>query len=539
MLRNSVYSFVKGDTGVSASDLKGVLGANRTDASKMFATINKDEGIIAFFEEDGLHFVRIDGYKYLKETATEQKTIEGMSDGKISNATLEQLDAFNKFHSLKDGSEKVSEIQIKDPKTSLYANLNTSISNEYLRYLVNNSMVKGLNFKTKQDTENKAIGNNTEKFPKGTFDNFELDVIATIRESFVPYKETTSTSKAKIMKKLLGLLGAVALTTSGAAMVVSCGSDINRFTTPSLNKELAEKIIAKLLGVDNFNLTYGDIFSDGDIAKVAKDIITEIVSFQYAVESHNEKANKIGFAKIENGSDQATNIAFNQNYFSLISRQVAEDTLYNEYTKTIGTGKTPLDYTLVKQNYSFNTIQDETVIFDVDGKEQKIPRGSKIKFGGDSPFTVEVADQATRADITISAKTALSLRFQDYFEHKIKVDIIDNILAMVYNDSRIKVLKDLESADVLEDFVIKSESDILKVHEALLKITESTTGGTKAGDKSEDGYDPYFGLSGFKGLVLNDKAGTAAVGENGISDKAYASKVYGYKKAGGVITKDL
>ncbi|WP_339023060.1 lipoprotein [Spiroplasma endosymbiont of Crioceris asparagi] len=160
MLKNSVYDYL-GDKKdfVNMTDdakdfkLETALAKINRNASKSLADGATTTGMygelapgkLVFVESDGLHIVSIDGYKHWMESNTPKE--EGFvksydKDHTIETNTLEQLKRFNQFYSL-DDNKKVEAIQnVTDDNNIIYKTMNQSITNPYLHYLTNNSLIK-------------------------------------------------------------------------------------------------------------------------------------------------------------------------------------------------------------------------------------------------------------------------------------------------------------------------------------------------------------------------------------------------------------
>ncbi|WP_338984683.1 lipoprotein [Spiroplasma endosymbiont of Diplazon laetatorius] len=109
-----------------------------------------DKGQVFYVDSTGLHIVKIDGYKLLKEGQTSKngKKQEGIVENKINNETSKELNTFKEFNKL-DANAKVEALQSDGDMNNVtsnkyYKGMNTTVTNEYLHYLVNVSMLKGL-----------------------------------------------------------------------------------------------------------------------------------------------------------------------------------------------------------------------------------------------------------------------------------------------------------------------------------------------------------------------------------------------------------
>jgi hypothetical protein len=422
------------------------------------------------------------------------------------------------------------------------------------------------------------------------------------------------------MKKLLSLLGSISLIASTSGVAVSCGASNTRIATPTLNGDRARKLIAKLADSSDFGFTFGDLFSDIDITTTIVNEINRFVSINYNFATTNNTLGTLGLQKY--GLTDGGNKAFETRFDNII-RTVAEDSLFNEYSKTIVNGPSPsFEMTLSKQLYSLNPIAT-TEVQDTEGNTYSVAKGTKIKFGdgdaaknwevlgededkvlatstptikdltqeftdgGTSPFKIAAFDKDGESkDITITSKTALELRFQDYFNNKKMYDAMTNALTMVYNQSTMwRTSADGAYFDITNpvfsktgswttsDFhtnvkmvwtytVPKTAADDVQ---AALKGTDkdkaldadgkftangitnlsglvdaiSKVAGADTNKDTTDGNDPYFGLTGYKGVVVSQDGTT--IGDNPISGAAYESAVNAtdnLKNSGGITVQD-
>jgi hypothetical protein len=426
------------------------------------------------------------------------------------------------------------------------------------------------------------------------------------------------------MKKLLGFLSSIALITSTSSVAVACGSGDSRITSPTLNEDKAKEIIASLGG--EFGFQYSDLFSDVDLSTAVINEINRLVSVNYDFERTNSNLDSLGLQKFEKDS-------FYQDQFKNLIQTTAENKLFSEFSKSVAKGiYGSIDFNMGTQFYGLNPINDVTPITVKDGDTTTtyyVKKDTPIKFntkpwiirgekdssgnpstdtvipevkdltaeytGETSKFTIDAyktlgADNALSepvADVSISAKTALSLRFQDYFNNKIMVDVMTNALTMVYNQASLwrnlsnggekdpyiditnpvfsktqswsdEILTNVKmvwvytiqgdsktNSNDVDTNVRKALGDLVDVDGNLKDSNaafadgddpEPTTSGIRAifsklasvtgGDTNhneENGNDPYFGLSGYKGIVVS-KDGTT-IGDNPISGAAYEATV--------------
>jgi hypothetical protein len=410
------------------------------------------------------------------------------------------------------------------------------------------------------------------------------------------------------MKKLLSLLGSISLIASTSGVAVSCGASNTRIATPTLNGDRARELIAKLADSSDFGFTFGDLFSDIDITTTIVNEINRFVSINYNFATTNNTLGTLGLNKYE--LTDGGNKDFETRFDNII-RTVAEDSLFNEYSKTIVDGPSnSFEMSLSKQLYSLNPIATTEVQGQaVDGSTSLCCSGNSnyvlrqnreaetmtslrwrrcneitntndwrsnpriYRDDGASPFTITCVRKRKRSkqrwrwrntDITITSKTALELRFQDYFNNKKMYDAMTNALTMVYNQSTMwRTSADGAYFDITNpifsktgtwttsDFhtnvkmvwtytVPKTAADAVQAAlkdtlDADGKFKDGTTGltdlvktisGVEAAGTNKDetdGNDPYFGLTGYKGVVVSQDGTT--IGDNPISGAAYESAV--------------
>jgi hypothetical protein len=158
------------------------------------------------------------------------------------------------------------------------------------------------------------------------------------------------------MKKLLSLLGSISLIASTSGVAVSCGASNTRIATPTLNGDRARELIAKLADSSDFGFTFGDLFSDIDITTTIVNEINRFVSINYNFATTNNTLGTLGLNKYE--LTDGGNKDFETRFDNII-RTVAEDSLFNEYSKTIVDGPSnSFEMSLSKQLYSLNPIAD-------------------------------------------------------------------------------------------------------------------------------------------------------------------------------------
>jgi hypothetical protein len=154
MLRNVVYDFtneqksglsvaIEAGTDIStiASKITRVEKEKEKDG-KMYGVLDANNGIVCFVDASGLQIVRIEGYSYLK------KAITGANNGVVGNGTdgidkntLNELSAFEQLDNMSDNG-KVDALQ--NARGAIYNTINQEVSNPYLHYLVNASILNGV-----------------------------------------------------------------------------------------------------------------------------------------------------------------------------------------------------------------------------------------------------------------------------------------------------------------------------------------------------------------------------------------------------------
>jgi hypothetical protein len=146
MLRNVVYDYIK--NGVTnavtiektdkVSDIAKKI--TRIDDKTMYGVMG--DGIVCFVDASGLQIVRIEGYSFLKEAADKKNTgVVGNETDKINDKTLEELSAFEQLDKMSD-AKKVDALQ--NSRAELYDTINQEVSNPYLHYLINASILNGV-----------------------------------------------------------------------------------------------------------------------------------------------------------------------------------------------------------------------------------------------------------------------------------------------------------------------------------------------------------------------------------------------------------
>jgi hypothetical protein len=145
MLRNVVYDYINGGTNAvtiektdKVSDIAKKI--TRIDDKTMYGVMG--DGIVCFIDASGLQIVRIEGYSFLKEAADKENTgVVGNETDKINDKTLEELSAFEQLDKMSD-AKKVDALQ--NSRAELYDTINQEVSNPYLHYLINASILNGV-----------------------------------------------------------------------------------------------------------------------------------------------------------------------------------------------------------------------------------------------------------------------------------------------------------------------------------------------------------------------------------------------------------
>jgi hypothetical protein len=146
MLRNVVYDYINGGTNAvtiektdKVSDIAKKI--TRIDDKTMYGVMG--DGIVCFIDASGLQIVRIEGYSFLKEAAADKKNtgVVGNETDKINDKTLEELSAFEQLDKMSD-AKKVDALQ--NSRAELYDTINQEVSNPYLHYLINASILNGV-----------------------------------------------------------------------------------------------------------------------------------------------------------------------------------------------------------------------------------------------------------------------------------------------------------------------------------------------------------------------------------------------------------
>jgi hypothetical protein len=152
MLRNVVYDFTNGqasklsveiDAGTDISTIASkITRAKKEKDGKMYGVLDAENGIVCFVDASGLQIVRIEGYSYLKDASgTNNGVVGNGTEDVIDPNTLNELSAFEQLDNMSDNG-KVDALQ--NARGAIYNTINQEVSNPYLHYLVNASILNGV-----------------------------------------------------------------------------------------------------------------------------------------------------------------------------------------------------------------------------------------------------------------------------------------------------------------------------------------------------------------------------------------------------------
>ncbi|ASP27983.1 hypothetical protein SCORR_v1c02080 [Spiroplasma corruscae] len=121
------------------------INRSASESKNFYGVLN--DGRLILVDTSGLHIINIDGYKYLKDNIDSKlESTKGVNveDGIINEDTLSELEKFKNFHKLTN-NEKIAYIQSEvENDQNYFTKLNSHITNPYEQYLVNTSLIKGL-----------------------------------------------------------------------------------------------------------------------------------------------------------------------------------------------------------------------------------------------------------------------------------------------------------------------------------------------------------------------------------------------------------
>ncbi|KEZ19137.1 lipoprotein [Mycoplasma capricolum] len=142
------------------------------------------------------------------------------------------------------------------------------------------------------------------------------------------------------MKKILTILGSMFLSTSGMVTAVACTTKKEKFDKPSINEELAQKIISGLKLSSDFNFTNGEKFSKLDYKTLILDMINESISKNKYTDNLNNLSKKFGLeiskAK-ELGEEKAAEVLKNLSTIKLFADYTSKRAV-EEYSDNIDLG---------------------------------------------------------------------------------------------------------------------------------------------------------------------------------------------------------
>ncbi|AKX33879.1 hypothetical protein SLITO_v1c02200 [Spiroplasma litorale] len=451
------------------------------------------------------------------------------------------------------------------------------------------------------------------------------------------------------MKKLIGLLATFSIIASSSSIVVSCDKDNSWDVRPDkarLNPDLAKKLLASISGDAAIaNMDFGAFFSSDQVTKIVVNMINELISVQYSFDSSNKMISDLGWQQKWEKDDKGGLEESFKNSYESNTRSIAQDNLFLEYTKALSNNENFDFNTQAKYLYDLNIVNETTVEL-IDGSTVKINpidkenkyenvvffksqnrenkdekfkvwkySGEKIKNYDDQdqvshmPNIIDLTDEysaessGTKTEFAldkdgkekISAKTALYLRFQQYFESKLLEDINENLLTKSFLDanmfkvkqndsekgiylntaspifsktqswsnntneklktnvkmvwsvkydntkkdlnletelkSKLKDLIDLATGELKSD---KSIKDIIKELNNLNAGPSSKADYTPYKD-DKTSYDPYFGQGGFKGFTIYNNG--TSIGDSPISGANFETAIKDWNHGPGVVFK--
>ncbi|AGM26548.1 hypothetical protein SSYRP_v1c09610 [Spiroplasma syrphidicola EA-1] len=369
------------------------------------------------------------------------------------------------------------------------------------------------------------------------------------------------------MKKLLSLLGSIALITATTTNVIACNSNTNdRFTKPAINDEIKRWVLAQI-DSDNASNTvkysFNDLFTKAELKTAAVRLINTVISkFFYGA----EESSRARFTSVSLPNDSPdSKIA--QQLVNFVE-QVAMDNLYTSYLNSIEKSN-PLEIQIAKDGYSIDYQTDNWYVAGVKSYfwTESLTNFDYTKSRSEldqENFKLDSKDLGTTyADFTKEKdankqKKMLRVRFKDYFDHVLVPKVLDNILTATYlhqNQLRtngqtsiylnkngtlfnaiqswntttgstwntyVKMAWELklpmdklnalfETGGVFKDpaaFNTKFRTD-----KAAL-ITDIKTAFSTADSENHEGIDPIFGVNNFKGFIgMKKTSGTPAAAD--------------------------
>lgn len=398
------------------------------------------------------------------------------------------------------------------------------------------------------------------------------------------------------MKKLLAILATTTLTVSSGALLVSCSSGLVRQDKLKYNIDVLKQILFDITGdvkwTDKENSpidsNLGDYLTESKVNEIIQSTLDQTLGLQSSFESTNANLKSLKSDAIYKGVND-----FNEKSYTKQSNSIAQKKLFKEYTTALSNNES-FDFQKLMDGFSLGVTKETKVTPFGETSSVNIPVGATIKFGTDKKiwatsvenikdtgargiptvdmFTAEYSSNKAqfyvnngKSDIEISALTALSLRFQDYFVNQLESDIISNIMVMSHMTSKMFRYRDSKAylnptnafTNKLQDFnpsnndwktnvkmiwtvkydkskMGKGESAALvqgikkfndssnkeKSIKNILTINDSNTNELGITPILKDtSYDSYFGLSGFQGIKFD------TFGDDPTSGKTWADKV--------------
>ncbi|QHX35796.1 hypothetical protein STIUS_v1c02410 [Spiroplasma sp. TIUS-1] len=396
------------------------------------------------------------------------------------------------------------------------------------------------------------------------------------------------------MKKLLAILAVTSLTVTSGTLLVSCTKEVVRQDKLQYNIDVLKQVLFKITGEDvNIDVNLGDYLTESEVNEIIQSTLDSTLGLQYSFEATNLNLNNLGVKDKQSENKLYETVTdFNTKSYKKQSNSIAQKKLFKEYTTALSNNES-FDFQNLMDGFALGVIDDNTNIIGFDGNPYIVNAGAKITFGekkklwatsvegkedpsGIPPietFTKEYTGggaqfyvETDKGEKEVSALTALSLRFQDYFVNQLESDIISNIMVMGHMTSKLFKYREDEAylnptnlfTSKLQDFnpsnndwnsnvkmiwtvkYDKDDKDSVKTEDLFKNISdanEKLASGKSIkdvlfgeGGNSEtilgvkpilDGtsYDSYFGLSGFQGIKFD------TFGDDPTSGKSWADKV--------------
>ncbi|AOX44324.1 hypothetical protein S100390_v1c09880 [Spiroplasma sp. NBRC 100390] len=367
------------------------------------------------------------------------------------------------------------------------------------------------------------------------------------------------------MKKLLSILGAITIVTSASTTVVACGKkSFERFTDPAIADEVKRWIIAQIDSENQSSYvkySFNDIFTKADLKTMAVRLLdTNISKFFYA----SEEATRARYTGVTIDVSKPENELAKQ-IVSFVE-QVALDNLYTKYLTGMS-NYTPLELTISGQGYAPDYQSENWYVGGVQSYFWKTsgtaPDYTKSrKDQGENNFEIQIKPAGSKyTDFNKMTedekKIALKIRFNDYYKHVEVPAVIDKIITATYLhqnevkrygsgdkteiylnrngalfnamqtwdtiggsrwNSYVKMVWEFKADTTTLNNLFSNGGPLENVEtlntdltnkEDTLTTTLKEMFNAKNGDEFKnmvnEGIDPIFGLSGFKGFVGIDK----------------------------------